>query len=860
MKQKMKQCLGALLSIALILGLMPGMSMTAYADDDPPYAQHKNTTTVITFDDKPWYLIDYDANTVTLLAKECVEASAYNSSGTFVDYSSNPTVKVVVDNWYSTNITAGAKAAVSGDGMFLLTTAQAQTIYNENPDVLKCSRATDAAGNYWWLCSQGSGDIHAACVSCESGVVFASGFIVDSTLGVRPALKLNLSSVIFSSESKTFSLRPAGYDVTITAGSNMTKTTDSGATSQTGVTDAITDVVYTANDGYYFPEDYSVTSVNGISVTRNSYTQITVSGTPTADAAITLTAPTAKTKPDTPTTAAAVDCTTAENNDGKLTGVTTAMEYKKSDATDWIDGTGSDITGLVPGTYYVRLKETDTTTASDNQELTIAEYTITSYEVTYKVVNGTWSDDTTTDKTETVQSGSKPASVPTGMKASSSYTGGSWDTNPAETTITEAKTFTYTFTTKQAATVTKAPEAKTLTYNGSAQELVTAGTATGGEMQYALGTETEVTQPYTTSIPTETNAGTYYVWYKVVGDSNHLDSSEACVEVTIGEEGEVTVREDKQNGNFAAGGLDNSASEMESIVLTTEDQAQIAAGKSVDVWLAVTDNNTTVSETDKGLVENKVEEVLGSDFTVGTYLDLTLWKQVEGSDAVAVTEVPNGKVKVTIEVPENMRVAGATYKIIRIHNGVATVIDTAVDETTWKLTFETDAFSTYALIYTENTTVSGGDAVVTEQPAPADWLEPFRVQLHIAGELGSEQTVKFSGGGALPYEFMEYLQNHPQITLVYHVTYEGEEFTVTIPGEYVVAEPEINWYGPLWLKGHFGDGKFRDTKGAIGTYTVEKGDTLTSIAKLCGTTVNALVEKNGIQNKDLIYPRQIIKY
>ena len=81
------------------------------------------------------------------------------------------------------------------------------------------------------------------------------------------------------------------YSVTVTAGENMTKTAESGDASQTGLTGAMTDVVYTADEGYYFPTDYSVEAVNGISVTRNSYDQITVSGTPTADAAITLTAP-----------------------------------------------------------------------------------------------------------------------------------------------------------------------------------------------------------------------------------------------------------------------------------------------------------------------------------------------------------------------------------------------------------------------------------------------------------------------------------------------------------------------------------------------------------------------------------------
>ena len=63
---------------------------------------------------------------------------------------------------------------------------------------------------------------------------------------------------------------------------------------------------------------------------------------------------------------------------------------------------------------------------------------------------------------------------------------------------------------KEASVVTKAPEAKTLTYNGSARELVTAGEATGGTMQYALGTDatTAPTDGWSASIPSKTNAGT----------------------------------------------------------------------------------------------------------------------------------------------------------------------------------------------------------------------------------------------------------------------------------------------------------------------------------------------------------------
>ena len=68
-----------------------------------------------------------------------------------------------------------------------------------------------------------------------------------------------------------------------------------------------------------------------------------------------------------------------------------------------------------------------------------------SYTVTYSVVNGTWSDGTTADITESVEEGSTPASVPSGMIASSGYTEGAWDTDPATSTITEDTTFTYTF-------------------------------------------------------------------------------------------------------------------------------------------------------------------------------------------------------------------------------------------------------------------------------------------------------------------------------------------------------------------------------------------------------------------------------
>lgn len=156
------------------------------------------------------------------------------------------------------------------------------------------------------------------------------------------------------------------------------------------------------------------------------------------------------------------------------------------------------------------------------------------YTVTYKVVNGTWSDDSTADRTEAVVSGLKPASVPTGMKASEGFAGGEWDEDPSNTTITEGKIFTYTFTAK--ATVTQAPTSKDPTYTGEPQGIIYPGTANGGTMQYAIGTNNSEppTSGWSESIPTATEAGTYYVWYKVKADNNHNDTDANYVEVSIG--------------------------------------------------------------------------------------------------------------------------------------------------------------------------------------------------------------------------------------------------------------------------------------------------------------------------------------
>ena len=84
--------------------------------------------------------------------------------------------------------------------------------------------------------------------------------------------------------------------------------------------------------------------------------------------------------------------------------------------------------------------------------------------------------------------------------------------------------------------------ADTMVYNGEEQDLVIGGSAEGGTMLYALGTD-DVTPPegtWSETVPTGKDPGDYYVWYKVEGDANHNDVAPVCIKVTIVPDSQVS--------------------------------------------------------------------------------------------------------------------------------------------------------------------------------------------------------------------------------------------------------------------------------------------------------------------------------
>ena len=98
-------------------------------------------------------------------------------------------------------------------------------------------------------------------------------------------------------------------------------------------------------------------------------------------------------------------------------------------------------------------------------------------------------------------------------------------------------------------------------------------------------------------------------------------------------------------------------------------------------------------------------------------------------------------------------------------------------------------------------------------------------------------------GAALDKDIMTVLQNSPSVTLDYTYTYQGKEYHVVIPGgKSVIVDESIPWYGPLWLAAHYGVDSKSTT--AAGNYTIQSGDSLSSIARRNNTTMANLLKLN----------------
>lgn len=105
-----------------------------------------------------------------------------------------------------------------------------------------------------------------------------------------------------------------------------------------------------------------------------------------------------------------------------------------------------------------------------------------------------------------------------------------------------------------------------------------------------------------------------------------------------------------------------------------------------------------------------IQSALGNN-VIGQYLNLNLTLKISGRADRQITDL-SAPMYIAITIPQNLvnhdSSIERTYRIVRIHDGVATLIDGTYDAATNQFTFATDGFSTYALVYENvNTTLTG---------------------------------------------------------------------------------------------------------------------------------------------------------
>ena len=129
---------------------------------------------------------------------------------------------------------------------------------------------------------------------------------------------------------------------------------------------------------------------------------------------------------------------------------------------------------------------------------------------------------------------------------------------------------------------------------------------------------------------------------------------------------------------------------IENKEITANGLSEVAEGKKIEIVLEVKEAQT-----------NELIETNTKGYKVGKYLDITLYKNIDGTNK-SIHELTK-VMKVTIKVPEELinkdSKTKREYYIARSHNGKVDILETKYNEKTNSLTFETDKFSDYAILY-----------------------------------------------------------------------------------------------------------------------------------------------------------------
>ena len=118
---------------------------------------------------------------------------------------------------------------------------------------------------------------------------------------------------------------------------------------------------------------------------------------------------------------------------------------------------------------------------------------------------------------------------------------------------------------------------------------------------------------------------------------------------------------------------------------------------AVDIIVELKDASETVQPAVKQEIEEAAEEEV-----IAQWLDISVFYQVAGRQRVKL-EKAYAKVQMSLIIPEELRTlasSGAVFELLCVADGKIVRIPTGYDPLTGRLSFLTDIFGIFALVYT----------------------------------------------------------------------------------------------------------------------------------------------------------------
>ena len=158
--------------------------------------------------------------------------------------------------------------------------------------------------------------------------------------------------------------------------------------------------------------------------------------------------------------------------------------------------------------------------------------------------------------------------------------------------------------------------------------------------------------------------------------------------------GELNVVPQSGKGAPALTLTDEDKAALENAVLTAEDKAALEDGAKIEIVISIEDATASVTADDKALTD----KTIAGKFILGQYINIDIKKIIDGKE-FDVTQL-SSEISLTVAVPDSLKADGRTFAVVRLHDGKADILSD-LDKDANTITFKTDKFSVYAIVYAD---------------------------------------------------------------------------------------------------------------------------------------------------------------